>query len=87
MENLEALEHLTKFFIGGNQIGEIRGLENCRELQELHVQAQRLPAGQPLAFDPYSMMAISDTLQVRTILLGNPSLPWPLRFRNADFNS
>ena len=28
------------------------------------MQAQRLPKGQPLAFDPYSMMAISDTLQV-----------------------
>lgn len=64
MENLEELPNLHKFFIGGNMITEIRGLEGCRNLEELHVQAQRLPDGQPLQFDPYSMMAISDSLQV-----------------------
>jgi len=71
MENLSELVNLRKLFIGGNRITTVQGLESCRQLEELHVQAQRLPPGQPLAFDAYSMMAISDTLQVLNTLKNN----------------
>jgi len=64
MENLAPLRNLRKLFIGGNAIQVIQGLETCNQLQELHVQGQRLPANQPLVFDPASIDAIADSLFV-----------------------
>mmetsp|Transcript_7080 Transcript_7080/g.11147 ORF Transcript_7080/g.11147 Transcript_7080/m.11147 type:complete len:408 (-) Transcript_7080:218-1441(-) len=79
MENLESLPNLRKLFIGGNAITEIRGLENCNQLQELHVQAQRLPEGQPLLFAESSIDAISQSLLVLNTQKNNITQPSQFR--------
>lgn len=59
IENLQELKNLTHLFLGYNGIGVIEGLENLENLLELHVENQRLRAGETLIFDPRSLHTIS----------------------------
>ena len=79
MENLTSLTNLRKLFLGGNYITEVSGLSRCILLQELHVQAQNLPAGESLRFDPASLQAISESLQVLNVQKNNIAEVSPLR--------
>lgn len=64
MDNLEPLENLRKLFIGGNAIQEIRGLENCRQLEELHVQVRRVEESHCAVICAFGLCARSNTLLV-----------------------
>ena len=75
MNNLDRLYNLRKLFVGGNNIQVICGLEGCQQLEELHVQAQRLPPDQPLMFDQSSLEAIAETLLVLNAQKTNLSQP------------
>ena len=44
--------------IGGNSIKVLEGLENLRELVELHIENQKLPLGEKLLFDPRTLMTL-----------------------------
>ena len=46
-------------YLGGNHITVIEGLEKLEQLSELHVENQRLPAGEQLLFDPRSLQCLS----------------------------
>jgi len=45
-------------YVGGNSIVVVEGLEELLDLQELHIENQRLPSGEKLLFDPRSLQAI-----------------------------
>jgi protein phosphatase 1 regulatory subunit 42 len=75
MQNFEPLKNLRKLFIGGNDIELIQGLEACVRLEELHVQAQRLPPDQPLMFCQNSLHAIAESLLVLNAQKSNISQP------------
>eukprot|EP00041_Stephanoeca_diplocostata_P034851 m.1207738 g.1207738 ORF g.1207738 m.1207738 type:complete len:330 (-) comp24587_c1_seq1:104-1093(-) len=67
LENLKSLKMLEKLYIGSNELTVIEGLENLQSLRELHADNQRLPAGEKLVFDPRSLMALSQSLQVLNV--------------------
>lgn len=46
-------------FLGGNCITLVEGLEQLRELKELHIEGQRLPPGEKLLFDPLTVHSLS----------------------------
>jgi protein phosphatase 1 regulatory subunit 42 len=46
-------------YIGGNSIVVVEGLEELNQLQELHIENQRLPSGEKLLFDHRSLQAIA----------------------------
>lgn len=46
-------------FLGGNCITLVEGLEQLRELKELHIGGQRLPPGEKLLFDPRTVHSLS----------------------------
>lgn len=46
-------------YLGGNCITVIEGLDKLENLQELHIENQRMPPGEKLLFDPRTMRAIS----------------------------
>jgi len=45
-------------YLGGNAITVVEGLEQIRELKELHIENQRLIEGEKLLFDPRSLHAV-----------------------------
>ena len=45
-------------YLGGNAITVVEGLEQAKELRELHIENQRLIEGEKLLFDPRSLQAI-----------------------------
>ncbi|KAL5016480.1 hypothetical protein ScPMuIL_006069 [Solemya velum] len=67
IEYLSPLNKLTKLYLGGNSITVIEGLEKMVHLQELHLENQRLPPGEKLLFDPRSVKAMVETLQVLNV--------------------
>lgn len=54
-------------YLGGNCITVIEGLEALDQLQELHVEHQKLPPGEKVLFDPRSV----GTLAVSTSFISN----------------
>ncbi len=46
-------------YLGGNCISVLEGFEKVENLQELHVENQRLPAGEKLLFDPRSLSSLA----------------------------
>ncbi|KAF5897497.1 COP9 signalosome complex subunit 5, partial [Clarias magur] len=54
-------------FLGGNNITLVEGLEQLRELKELHIEGQRLPPGEKLLFDPRTLHGLSGSLCVLNI--------------------
>jgi hypothetical protein len=58
------LKRLTKLFIGGNCISRVEGLSGLTQLQELHIENQKLKIGDELTFEPESVQAIANSLQV-----------------------
>ena len=48
---------LTNRYLNDNAISVVEGLEECRQLTELHIANQRLPEGEKLLFDPRSLQA------------------------------
>jgi len=73
IENLSALTRLQKLYIGGNTITVLEGLEKLVLLQELHIEAQRLPPGEQLLFDPCTLIALAPSLQVLNVSNNNLS--------------
>ena len=67
LENIGKLVSLEKLYIGHNKISVLEGLENLHRLRELHMEAQRLPDGDALTFDPRSIQAVRGTLHVLKI--------------------
>ena len=45
----------------------VEGLENCTQLEELHIEHQKLPSGEKLVFDPRTLRGIKNTLQVLNV--------------------
>lgn len=58
---------LRKIYLDDNEIKEVTGLQECTNLEELHVARQRLPSFTSLQFDPVTLQAISRSLQVLEI--------------------
>lgn len=56
--------NLRKLFLDENDLSSIGGLENCTQLEELHVARQRLPKNQVLRFEKASVAAIASSLVV-----------------------
>ncbi|XP_055336082.1 protein phosphatase 1 regulatory subunit 42-like isoform X1 [Paramacrobiotus metropolitanus] len=54
IENLHCLPHLQKLFLSGNYITVVEGLETNSQLNELHVDHQKLADGESLVLDPRS---------------------------------
>ena len=50
---------LATRYLGGNAITVLEGLDKQHQLQELHVENQRLPSGEQLLFDPRSLRSLS----------------------------
>lgn len=46
-------------YLGGNRIAVVEGLEHLRELQELHLENQRLAPGEKLLFDPRTLVSLA----------------------------
>ena len=46
-------------YLGGNCITVLEGLDKLENLQELHIENQRLPAGEKILFDPRTLIALS----------------------------
>jgi len=67
------MSSLRKIYLDENEIKYVTGLKACRNLEELHVPRQRLPTFSCLEFDPESLMAISQSLQVLEISCNNVS--------------
>jgi protein phosphatase 1 regulatory subunit 42 len=61
------MPNLKKIYLDDNEIRVVGGLNECVNLEELHVARQRLPTFTSLQFDPSSLFAISRTLQVLEI--------------------
>ena len=64
---LEALKSLQKLFLGGNKITVLEGLVACPLLEEIRIERQHLPPGHRLVFDPPTIAALSQSLQVLDI--------------------
>jgi len=45
--------------LGGNCITVLEGLDKLENLQELHIENQRLPPGEKLLFDPRTIRSLS----------------------------
>ncbi|XP_026860260.2 protein phosphatase 1 regulatory subunit 42 isoform X1 [Electrophorus electricus] len=71
IQNLSSLQKLSKLFLGGNSITVVEGLEQLKELKELHIECQRLPAGEKLLFDPRTVLGLSESLCVLNIKKNN----------------
>ncbi|XP_063919017.1 protein phosphatase 1 regulatory subunit 42-like isoform X1 [Zophobas morio] len=67
IENLNNLQKLKKLYLGHNTISVVEGLQNLQHLEELHLEKQYLCEGNALCFDPRSIYAISQSLQVLNI--------------------
>ena len=48
----------TISYLGGNAITVVEGLEQAKDLRELHIENQRLIEGEKLLFDPRSLKTI-----------------------------
>ena len=46
-------------YLGHNQVSVLEGLENNKNLSELHIECQELPGGEKLLFDPRTMESLS----------------------------
>ena len=46
-------------YLGHNQVSVLEGLENNKNLSELHIECQELPEGEKLLFDPRTMESLS----------------------------
>ena len=46
-------------YVGGNAITVVEGLDKLTNLQELHIENQKLSPGEKLLFDPRSIAALS----------------------------
>ncbi len=46
-------------YLGGNGITVLEGLEKLDQLQELHIENQKLPAGEKILFDPRSIATLA----------------------------
>jgi len=64
IENLVVLKRLNKLFLAGNEIYRVEGLIGLTQLEELYVENQRLLIGDQLTFEPESIQAVANTLQV-----------------------
>ena len=51
-------------YLGGNSIVVVEGLQEVNQLQELHVENQRLSSGEKLLFDARSLQAIAVSIGV-----------------------
>ncbi|KAK7073190.1 hypothetical protein SK128_009550 [Halocaridina rubra] len=65
LECLRELHSLRRLFISGNRIGVVEGLP--QQLQELHIQNQRLPPGDALVLDPHALTYVQSAMQVLDI--------------------
>ncbi|NXR07611.1 PPR42 phosphatase, partial [Semnornis frantzii] len=71
MENLSSLKNLEKLYLGGNCITVLEGLDKTDTIRELHIESQRLPLGEKLAFDPRSLSSLAKSLSVLNISNNN----------------
>ncbi len=46
-------------YLGGNSITVLEGFDKVHNLQELHIENQRIPPGEKLLFDPRSLATLS----------------------------
>lgn len=46
-------------YLGRNSIAMVEGLEQLSELQELHLENQRLAPGEKLLFDPRTLRSLA----------------------------
>ena len=53
-------------YLGNNSINVVEGLENCKNLRELHIENQRLAEGEKLLFDPRSLKSVSVSIHLLT---------------------
>jgi len=67
IEGLSGLKRLTKLYLGHNAITVIEGMASLESLQELHVEHQILPPGEKLLFEPRSLIALAQSLNVFNI--------------------
>ena len=56
-------------YLSDNGISVVEGLEECRQLTELHVAHQRLSEGEKLLFDPRTLQAIAVSVAVCTYVV------------------
>jgi len=68
IDNIGACRHLKKLHLGYNAIEVLEGLDQVSNLRELHIENQTLHPGAALIFDPRSLAAIADSLNVLNIL-------------------
>jgi len=71
LDSLEGLtdgfEQLTKLYLQGNRISHVTGLQGMKNLEELHLNNQRLSPDSPgLTFDLKSLVTVSQKLKVLT---------------------
>ncbi|KAK9877460.1 hypothetical protein WA026_018569 [Henosepilachna vigintioctopunctata] len=64
IENLEEVPHIKKLYLGNNEFSVLEGISHLNDLEELHIEKQRLPIGMSLCFDPRSVFSIAKSLQV-----------------------
>lgn len=65
----KSMKHNSCRYLNGNAITVVEGLEELRQLSELHIAYQRLPEGEKLLFDPRSLSAIAVSYHVESRLL------------------
>jgi protein phosphatase 1 regulatory subunit 42 len=58
---------LKKLYLDDNDLQVVSGLSECHMLEELHLARQRLPSFTSLQFEPESLFAMSQSLQVLEI--------------------
>lgn len=46
-------------YLGGNKIAVVEGLEKLGELNELHLENQRMAPGEKLLFDPRTLLSLA----------------------------
>lgn len=67
IKGLDKLQQLRKIYLGYNQISVVENLHNLTNLEELHLEKQQLNKGEVMCFDPRSIVALSNSLQVLNI--------------------
>ena len=71
--NYKMITFLTTIsYLGGNAITVVEGLEQAKDLRELHIENQRLIEGEKLLFDPRTLK----TIKVRQLHIHNMSLTY-----------
>ncbi|XP_047519948.1 protein phosphatase 1 regulatory subunit 42-like [Pieris napi] len=67
IEGLDKLVKLKKLYLGNNQISVVENLEALKYLEELHIEKQCKENGDPLCFDPRSMISIGASLRILNV--------------------